>query len=436
MLSVLFFISSTVLPGLAVASFLKTRAWFLAYGLGTALISFELFLYFVILRLPFSAFLFWFFGAQTILAVVLLIIRLPWRKQVIIRIGEIKPLAWLLGIIIAVMLFLSLIQALGKPPVAFDSVAFWAMRAKVLIADGRVNFNPESPNYLSALTHHNYPWHLSFMEYWFRQLGAQAGTVNLIAWFYFLSLILVLGDFLIRRLGSVKGLLLVLFFASQPFIFYHASNNYADLVIGFYAAAAFSLFFKLLDTKNISPLLIAAALFAWTLCVKNYGIFYIIAFGLGFALAYLWRTPRLSVKSTVYTALAFALPILPFALFKIVYRLNLHNSDAAWVWHPEIIYSLGQSLFISNNWNIWWVIFVVMALFCFKNIRRTKELWIAWLMFAMVILIIVVIFTITENYQWAIDHTAISRALIPLVPISILLIAFSFKPHDDSISTL
>jgi hypothetical protein len=77
-----------------------------------------------------------------------------------------------------------------------------------------------------------------------------------------------------------------------------------------------------------------------------------------------------------------------------------------------------------------------MALFCFKNIRRTKELWIAWLMFAMVILIIVVIFTITENYQWAIDHTAISRALIPLVPISILLIAFSFKPHDDSISTL
>jgi hypothetical protein len=103
MLSVLFFISSTVLPGLAVASFLKTRAWFLAYGLGTALISFELFLYFVILRLPFSAFLFWFFGAQTILAVVLLIIRLPWRKQVIIRIGEIKPLAWLLGIIIAVV---------------------------------------------------------------------------------------------------------------------------------------------------------------------------------------------------------------------------------------------------------------------------------------------------------------------------------------------
>lgn len=402
------------------------------FGIGSVIVTFELFIYFVIGRFTYSDFIPWFLAIQAALSLIFVISRASWRQEYMINIPKRGFSPWIIGLLLVVLLFFSLIQALGKPPAAFDNVAFWASRAEILLKDQKVDFNPQSDTYLSAYGHHNYPWHVSFLEYWIRSLGAVGGAVNIIAWLYFLSLILLLLDFLPRRLGLVRGLLLTLFFATQPFIFYHASNNYADLIIGYYAALGFAFFFEWLESKNYFFLAASAAFIGWTLCVKNYGIFYIIALAAGLAAAYVCKVEKINLRKLLAPALAFILPLAPYGLFKIIFKLNLHNTEQSWGWHPEIFKPLGQVLFISGNWNIWWPIFVVLAVFAIAKIRQSKIIAISWFMMAVILIIIVVIFVITENYQWALDHTALSRAFIPVVPISMLLIAFTFKSYDHS----
>lgn len=433
MLTGLLCILCLILPGVAVLLSLpkqmlnSTQKWGLSFGVGSALVSFELFIYFVVARLNFSAFILWFIILQAIAALIFVIYKIPWKQTFQIDWNKIKPLSWLAVVLIAILLFFSLVQALGKPPVAFDNIAFWGMRAKILIEDQVVNFNPEATNYLAAFSHHNYPWHLSFMEYWWRIVGASGGQLNLIAWLYFVSLLILVFDFTRRRLGILEGFILTVVLASQPLIFYHASNNYADLIVGYYAAAAFIFFLQWLDSGNRSQLYLAAALCGWTICIKNYGIFYILSFILGLVLTHLLHIHKQTLKQWFFIALSLILPLLPLALFKTFLSLNLRNSEASYSWHPEALFPFAQALFVGNNWNIWYLAFCVFFVVLIPRIIRNKKLIVAWLMFFSLIAILLVIFTVTENYQWALDHTALSRAFIPLVPISIALIAFSLQ---------
>lgn len=437
----LFFILSTITPGLAIAFIIGRekltglRPLAIAYGLGTALITFELFLYFVILRQSFSPLIIWFIGAQSLAALLFVLSQIKWNKRFNLSFARVQPLSWILGLCIAALLFFSLIQALGKPPVAFDSIAFWSMRAEILLKQGSVDFNQASPTYLSALSHNNYPWHLSLLEYWSRLINNSGGTLNLIAWLYFVSLVLLVTDFSVKRLGQTKGLALTLLLASQPLIFYHASNNYADLIVGYYVAIGLAFLFEWFDNERLSYLMLAGLFTGWTFSIKNYGSFYAGALVLGVAGIYLLRVHRFSWKKICYGATALILPILPLVLFKLLFKLNLRNTDPQQVWHPETIKQFWQALFISGNWNIWWAVFIVAGLFLVIRARKEKRLWIAWLMFAAVLVILLGVFTLTENYMWALDHTALSRAFIPLIPFSVLLLGYSFEKQTDADTT-
>lgn len=433
MLSIIAWIASIILPGLGLGAWLYPRRISglrflgLVFGFGSALLSLELFLYFVVFRLTAGPGLFWLAAVQVLAGGLIFARRFPWTKQ-LARSGRSGGwLAWLLGGLVALALLLSLLQALARPPVAFDSIAFWAMRGEMLRVEGRVDFDSQSPIYLSALSHRNYPWHLSLLEYWTRAVGVSGGAINLIAWSYFISLVLLVLDFCIKRLGRWQGLALAFLLATQPLLFYHASNNYADLIVGYYAAAGFIFFLEWLETKASASLLLAAALTGWTFSVKNYGSFYIIAFGFGLGLAWLLRLWRPTVRSGGTALLALTLPIAPIILFKGLLNLDLHNSPAAWVWRPDALQPFLTALFLDNNWNIWWVVFGVVFVLLLPAIRRQKELLVPWAMFGCLIAILMVIFTTTENYQWALDHTALPRSFIPLVPLSILLAAFSFR---------
>jgi uncharacterized membrane protein YraQ (UPF0718 family) len=202
------------------------------------------------------------------------------------------------------------------------------------------------------------------------------------------------------------------------------------LIVAYYAAVGFGFFFEWLERSRINRLLLSSALVAWTFNIKNYGTFYIIALAVGFSAAYFFKLHRPRWRSSLYALGALLIPILPIALFKLINRLNLRNTEAAWVWRPDALPQFTQALFISNNWNIWWFIVIGAGLVLCLRIWRRKELLVAWLMLLSVVAILVVIFMVTENYQWALDHTALSRAFIPLVPISVLLLAITFEKHS------
>ncbi len=438
-MAITLFIASVILPGLALISFWYprwVRGWqilALAYGAGSALLTFELFLYFVIFRGSDGAFLPYFFAIQTGLLLAVAAWRFPWKSQIVP--GAMPQRAWIGGVAalgVAVLLFLSLVQGLAKPPAAFDSVSFWGTRARILLAQGKVDFNPDSATYLSAPASRNYPWHLSLLEYWSLRLGAVGGEVHLIAWLSYFSLCLLLADFSVRRIGWNKGLCLTFLFAAQPLLFYHASNNYADLTAAYFAAVGFAFFLEWLEGKRLAFLILAAAWTGWTFSLKNYGVFYILILLMGLGLAWYLKEWKPDWKKTWPVALALALPIAPIGLFKVLFRLNLRNSEAAWVWHPEALQGFVGAFFVDASWNIWWTVLVVVFFSMVPLIWRNKRLFIAWAMYVGLIVIMLLVFTVTENYRWALDRTVISRAFLPLLALSAFLIAFTFGQYSSS----
>ncbi len=432
MWSFFLFIASILSIGGVVTFFLSKKTvispvqkYILAFGIGTAIITLELFLYYVVLQQAFNLGLLWFFGIQSLVSITWLAYKIDWKKRFEIQFKKITILSWIIGLFIALIFFFSLVQALGKPPIAFDTIAFWGMRANILLVDGSVNFDSSANNFLATFSHSNYPWHLSLLEYWFRLIGASGAQVNLIAWFYMISLALVLADFCIRRLGQTYGLFLTFILCSQPLIFYHSFNNYADLIIGFYLASGFIFFLQWLENQSRLYLILSALFIGWSFSIKNYGTLYCLIFLM--TLAYYWRNKWPSKQSVATVLCSLVIPSLPFAIVKLVYNLNLRNSAASYSWHPEIFIPFFERFFTGNSWNIWWFVFIVLASMSAIHIRRNRNVRTAWLFFGLLVIAILAIFVFTENYQWALDHTALSRAFIPLVPISIALIAFSLQ---------
>ncbi len=427
MLATLLFFVSILIPGLYIARRFKLRgllALAMAFGLGSALISFELFIYFVIARFSFSVLLLYFVAMQTLVFAYLWARLIDWKKQFSFSLRKEDSLHIIISLIIVLVLIASFFLAIAKPPVAFDSIAFWSARAKILLAQGRVDFDPSSDTYLSAFSLRNYPWHLSLLEYWYRILGASGGLVNLISWSYVAATSLLLIEAGRRWIGGWQGKVLALVFVSMPFIFYHSYNNYADLPLAFFAAAGFFFFINWLKREQFRSLILASLCIGWTLSVKNEGLFYIIGFIIALILSGFLK-PIIGFKRAFIGTLALIIPIAPWLITKAIHGLGFANTQGSWAWHPEIFQPLAQTLFVGNNWNIWWIVLIASILIFGRKIYRNKQLWPAWLGFCASAVLLIVIYLVSEHYRWAMDHTAISRTFIPLVPITILLISAS-----------
>lgn len=436
MLSAILFFTSILILGSALVKYFKlgqeSSFWGLAYGLGSLVISLQLFLYFIIFRLSFSPWLFWFFGLEIIIALIYCFKKINWQNNFLIPRWELWPT--ILVILVTVIWLLSFFEAIARPGLAYDTVAFWSLRAKLLIVQGQVDFNPLSETYLNTFSYKNYPWHFSLLEYWFRLLGGKAGWLNLISWGYFVSLTLIIIKTGKRLINKSIGWLMGLAFVSLPLIFYHSFNNYSDLILAYYIVVSFSFLLNWLLNHQAYWLIWSALIGGYTMMIKNDGVFYVIAFIVTYLLIRFLKIINLTSKLFWSTLLTLFMLPAPWLIFKAIYQLGLANVEGNFSWHPNVFYPLYEALFVSYNWNIWWFIFVVFTLILSKKIIKQSKLWPAWLIFVLMTLGIVAMYVFTEHYRWALDHTAISRTLIPLTSMSILLLIYSshliFKPHD------
>ncbi len=411
------------IPGAALATRFRLphRAYYppLAIALGSALITGELFLYFVIGRGTFSPWLFVIAAVQALAAIVWLVATKRQAFQSRVIVPKLRWTTIAVGLVIAAVLGSSLILAYVKPVAAFDAVTFWSLRSKILLHDGRVDFNPESFTYLAATSHRNYPWHVSLSEYWLRRLGASGGALNLIPWANAAALVWMMAAFLLRRLKPLFALGLVALFVSMPFVFYHSFNSYADLTLALYVAAAFICLAEWLRTGRRSLLILSALLIGWSFFVKNEGIFHILSWAGGVIVAYLSARKK-PATADAWTVAALLGPIAPWIIAKVYLGLGLRNTPAAPGWYPQAFEYIGQAFALVNNWNVWWYLFVGLLIIRWPALRRRSD-WPLWAIFGLSVMITAVLYLVTENYRWALDHTALSRTMLPLMPLSVML---------------
>lgn len=424
------FFASAWLPGWFLGRYMTIKSVYMravvAYGLGTALISGELFIYFFILKLQFSVWLFVIIFLQALLCLVLIFINKKKMQPVeTLVLKKWKPLELLvLSLIVVCILFVTL-QAVVKPPIAFDALVNWSKKAKILQRDGSIDFNQKSDIYLAVPGNASYPWHSSLLEYWLRQLGGGDITVNIISLNYFIGIILSLYYFISQRLNKFNSLVLVLFFSSMPLISYHSFNLYADLILAFYVVMAVIIFIQWLETRNNNFLYYSAAFIGWGYFVKNDGLFPIIAWLLALGITWLVERKKISWKNILISFGFLIGPIIFWLGFK--QSLSLSNSLANYQFHPEVMTSVISAFFVHNSWNVWWWLFILVIILKIKQIVTSSQYWPVWVFFISMCILINSVFFFTDYYQYALNYTAIERTLIPLIPVSIILAGLALQ---------
>lgn len=404
--------------------------WALAYGLGTLLLTGQLFIYFFICRWPVSWWLYGFLFLQAAIATGRLwfhrrrffapdktALAKPWR-------GIDK----VLGIVVAIVISASCLQAITRPPLGYDAMVIWSLRAKILLRDGRVDFNPQSYTYLSSPHYQFYPWHTSLAEYWLRQLGGGEEVVNLLPWGYFFTLLLLLYGYLVRYHQRSEALLLILFLSTMPLLFYHSFTTYADVPLAYYVTVAGLLWLWWLDEKNPLYLFLSALYIGASFFVKNEGIFFIFAWLLSVVIA----RPVLSKRQLGKVATALLLPSVAWLVFRVIYHLPLDNTTLVVGWHPEVWTSLRTTFFVHNSWNIWWYLVVVTLVVRIRTIWRERQWWPWWSFFFGSIGSFLILYFFTQRSEHALNFTAIGRTSLALVPLSLLALSVAWRNKTSS----
>lgn len=465
-IKLLIYFLSILIPGYFILIFWKKEMPFLlrlalGYGLGNFIIAVQLFLFYFILQIHASALsLYPVFLAEDILlfyfayknGCFICNFKLPKNLNA----GEI-----VLILLLVIQLALLFFNAISRPTITFDSLAMWSFKAKTLYYEKGINFNPDSAVYLGGGGHINYPWLVPLSQLWMHETLGEYNDLltNFIFFFYFVFIIILLYYFIRKYASRFIGLLFAFMFSTLPLIFYHAYNGYADLPLSYYSLIAFILLFFGINPHTLTAghsqqaptpkslvwgqgvgvkdkekkdLILSAIFFGIALWVKAEGLFFIFSALLIFGY-YLFISKFIESRLKLFLnfLLSFLIFILPLLYFNFRYNLGLSNIDSGAGFHLEVFKSLFESLFMSSNWNIWWMVVVVIFALNIKVIIKNRELLFGWLFLFIVLGEFLAVYLFTNDYQYAVNHTAISRNIITLLPISIFLLVVTYFSNSN-----
>ncbi|MBD3248051.1 hypothetical protein GF382_02040 [Candidatus Falkowbacteria bacterium] len=404
---------------------------FYSFGLGNLLISLEFFIWIFLFRQRISLPIFHLFLAIQDLAMILYIRKqkifpkLPDLKQRVALPKNISPFVLIMILLTLLNIVPLLTMALNKPVASYDSLVMWSLKTKALYYTGGISFDPENTFYLGGGSHINYPWLIPLTQYW---LHLNLGEYNdlhtkLIFVFYFLGLLSVFNSAVKDRLDPVKRSVFIFLLSSIPLIHYHGYNAYADLPLAFYVLVAFFFLFRYFENPNRKLLLLSGLFWAISFFTKDTAIFFILGAILIMTIRAIANKERQAFKLIFYIVA----PLLPWILFKLIYRLDVSNVGWQLGFHPEIWKHVLRSMFWLNNWNIWIFALFVFALANLKSIISNRTKLYGWLWMAACFTGLITVYLFTERYLYAVDYTAFSRNLIPLIPVSFFLTALLFE---------
>ena len=440
------FLFSIFLLGYPLVSLLiKDQRPFLArlaisWGIGAALIPLELFLGFFILKFKFNLAIFYLILIVQIALLFYLVfknnnsgsrfnltaLKFAWPK--------LKLSSAAILILIFIQIVFLFLNVLARPTLAYDNLAMWQYKPKILFYENQINFDKQKYAYLGGGGHINYPWQTQLLSYWlYANLGEFNDQLsNFINLIYYLFILFVIYYFIRQYLSAFISLIFVWFFSTLPLPFYHAYNGYADLILSYYLLLVFIFLFYWLQKERQDKLLLAGVFFSSALFVKNDAIF-IIA-GLLTIMLKLFLSKRKFIsqlKTAGIYLLVIILPLLPWLFIKIKYNLTFKNVEPGISYHGEVWRNIYESLFLSNSFNIWWFIVILSLALNFMKIKKQNNLLLAWLFLILCLTGLITLYLFTEEYRFAIDNTALSRNFLTLIPVSVILAAVSFAPQTE-----
>lgn len=340
------------------------------------------------------------------------------KKKVFSRpVGPRKVLLFWFGVL--AVLYLLFIRLISRVIYSWDAVAFWLPKMFSLWVDQTVN--------IQALIHFNHPEYPLFLPL----TGANVFTildqphdiaVKAVIFGFSLSLIFIIGDFLLKKVGFLKAVFFMAIFLSSFVLREHIAGEYvgtADVLLGTYLVAG--TIYLLKDKPRL-------ALLFWAFCpwVKSEGL---VIFGVSFLLLLVFYKNLRNVFSLVGPLL-----VLPWFLY--VKYLKIDTSqyfkfaeiyERSWL--DYAIYSIHAFREEFRNiykWSLLFFFFLAGSLTKVKKILQNKKLLMIYMILGAQLMMYLIIFTITPEEQASFIAPAISRLTLHLAPTVLVVTAWLF----------
>lgn len=417
---------------------------FLGFGIGTGLITFEMFLI-ALAGIPLSNPII----SLVQVASVMVLGYLTHRSGALFRRSSLpsfsiqghRSLSWgnyprralfvlLFGWIIVKLLIVSY-ESYVLPVNSFDSWTHWSSGAKFIFYEKGLALDPSNEHYFGAgyLKIQRYPLHVPLLQVWASLCMNEAHEAYMKVWsFYYYISIMGLMYFSVRREASPLVALLAAFFVSSaPLLTYHAVVAYADLPLGYYALGSAICFRKYIESASngnghggSGTLVLMGALAAFGLWTKMEGLLFVVAWGLGLAVLTLVR------RTSWMNFLRYLIPVVVVAApwYAFLYSTGTSVSygeekevgaAVAHGLHLEVLPVILKEILISANFNMIFPLLFMLCLLGGRIILRSELKYLLVPLFTGLALFLF-LYVATGSYMWVTKLTAINRNMLTFLP--------------------
>jgi hypothetical protein len=416
---------------------------FLGFGIGTGMMTFEMFLLGLI-RIPLNLVAISIVQIATAILLGYLLHRTgtSWRwifskgaggrggsPATVTRLNRVVFIiltAWILAKILFV-----LYEGFFLPENTSDSWEHWSSGAKFFYYEKGLALDPANEHFFGAgyLKVQRYPLNVPLMQVWVSLCMGEANEVYMKVWnaLFFLGMVGLMFFAVLRKTTLMTALLAAFFLSTVPLLTYHALIAYADLPLSAYALGTMVCFWSTIDALksgragNARSLLVlmgtCAALCVWT---KMEGLFFAAAFSASLALYCLVK--KISFKQVMAFLVPLALVSLPWYVFLLSIRVPVSYGEVELLGaaitkgiHFQVLPVIAEQILFSANFNL---IFLFLFLLIIVGCRKILQSDLAYLYGALITImaIFLVLYLGTDMYRWVISLTAVNRNILTFIP--------------------
>jgi|GEM_PF-1319634 len=328
----------------------------LSWGLGNGL------LIVILVTLLFINRLYWlnfnFFFVTTIGILVSLLTAFFFLKKTRRISFSLSPVNLGLLILILVIFFPLIKHSLWTPPNAWDALAIWMLKAKVLLSNSSILENPFFRDSYYWFTHQDYPLGIPLIiNAYYRTINfVHDQAIQLYLLQYYIGLIfLLIGSlryFLAKKLSLTLQVITIVLIITMPSFAIYSHNGFADIPLSYFFVAALFLLLDYLKTNDNDLVVPAVFLSLISAVIKIEGYTYSFFFISIFGVLYLIKTQINSLKPQLIiklgTSLFFgSLPILIWGILK--HKMQIGSTFSILVLNPNLFSALKTILHTYFN---------------------------------------------------------------------------------------
>lgn len=346
----------------------------------------------------------------------------------------------------------SFFRALMKPVESFDSVASFAIKAKIFFLTGGIpaGFFLSSPEQIS---HPQYPILVPLQEaFCFMSMGSPNDLlVNIIFPAHFLALLVLFYSSAKAVAGRRCALIFTFILSSANEISRFSSMGYTDVHFALYLSMAVIYWYRHTASGTHERLFtfIAAVFSAFAIFTKSTGFILPFIFLLLFYLYYGKKKGSASGLKPYVSYLALVIILtLPWLLIRIITNLG-EIFVTANVFSPRyvagsfidrivpVLYEFQANVFNPKKWNLLWPVFLILFAANYRWSLKTSLKYITIAITSIFLLYFLFYITVEEStfgsgsiYAQSL-RDGMSRHLIHIVPLVLLWLAVIFKEEDE-----